>query len=388
MPQDNILRVKNSVFLAKIETTAGVDSSPVASTDAVATAGTININFNPNMKDTDETGGSLDASAPVQAGMTVEVSFDVYLKGSGVAGTAPEWGKLLRACSFAETILATAVPAAPEACAAGGSATLANLGTSAAAVAQQYRGMPLSLTGVVAADTFISDYTASKGATVADTLPGSPVATTNYQIPKNVLYSPASANCPSLTQYVYTDGIVYKFAGMRGTMQFGFETNGLTKMSFRFQGIYLGKADAAVPTSPVYDATRPPPFQNGKLTLNRLGAAASQLSVDAGVTLTMPDDPNQVEGILPAIPVDRKSTGSINPLETLVATRDIMGDFRAGTPRLLHARYGQTAGNRIALTIPQAQYLNQTPGDRNKLGQVTVPFQAIGRDSGMFLCVY
>ena len=35
------------------------------------------------------------------------VTFDVEIAGSGVAGTAPRWGRCLRACGFGETIVAT-----------------------------------------------------------------------------------------------------------------------------------------------------------------------------------------------------------------------------------------------------------------------------------------
>jgi len=35
------------------------------------------------------------------------VTFDVELAGSGTAGTAPRWGRLLRACGFGETVVAT-----------------------------------------------------------------------------------------------------------------------------------------------------------------------------------------------------------------------------------------------------------------------------------------
>ncbi len=386
MAQDNIFRPRNSVVLAKIETTVGVDASPVASDAVLVTIPKISIN--PQIKQTEEVTGSLDGAGPIYTGMTCELSYDVYLKGSGTGGVAPEWGKLLKACGFSETVLATAVPAAPEACAAGGTTTSAVLGTSASTTAQQYRGMPIVFTGTVPGTSFISDYTAGKLATLTDTMGGSIVATTSYQIPVNVVYGPASASIPSLTHYVYQDGLLYKFLGCRGTAQFKFDANGLGMISFRFMAIFGGKTDTAVVASPVYDATRPPPFQNGKLLLNRVVAAASSLSLDSGAELNFPDDPNEIEGIRPAIHNSRRITGSLNPLETLVATRDIMGDFRAGTRRILHARYGQTAGNRIGLTIPQAHYMNQTPGDRNGFGQVEVPFEAVGRDSGAFLCLY
>ena len=79
---------------------------------------------------------------------------------------------------------------------------------------------------------------------------------------------------------------------------------------------------------------------------------------------------------------------SINPLETLIATRDIMADFGAGTQRIVHARYGESAGNRIEMTVPAALYTGQTPGDRSGLATIEVPFSAVGRDAGAFLCFY
>lgn len=43
----------------------------------------------------------------IYAGHLVEVSFSMEIKGSGVAGTAPEIGDCLKACGFAETITAS-----------------------------------------------------------------------------------------------------------------------------------------------------------------------------------------------------------------------------------------------------------------------------------------
>lgn len=382
-----VLRPRNTVFLAKVEATSGVDAVPTASADAVLINGEPRISFNVNMIQTEEVTGSLDGAGSIQAGMNCEISFDVYVKGSGAAGTVPEWGKLLRACGYAETILAAPVPASAEACAAGGSTTLANLGTSAAAVLQQYRGMPVQFTGTVAGLSFVADYTAAKAATLTDTMSGSIAATTSYQVLANVLYAPASNSIPSLTFYVYSDGILYKFFGCRGDVKNSTQTNNLGVFSFTFKGVFGGKVDAAVPT-PTYDATRPPAFLNAKMTMNRLAAAVSQFSLENGAELAFPDDPNEVEGVSPPVHTSRRMTGSLNPLETLVATRDLMGDFRAGTKRIIHLRYGTVAGNRVAITIPQALYTNQTPSDRNRMMQVDVPFECIGKDSGAFICLY
>ena len=48
----------------------------------------------------------LGASEQLVAARVAEIKFSVELAGSGTAGTAPAWGKLLRGCGFAETIAA------------------------------------------------------------------------------------------------------------------------------------------------------------------------------------------------------------------------------------------------------------------------------------------
>ncbi len=381
------LRTRNAVLLAKIEPTEGQDAAPSASTDAVLVENP-QINFNPNLIETDEVTGSLDGAGPYVGGMTAEVTFDVLLKGSGSAGSVPEYGDLLKACGWAETITAAAIPAAPEACAAGGSTTTAVLGTSASSTDQIYRGMPIDFTGTPAGSAFVSDYAGgSKTATLTDTLSGSTSVSTNYQIPANVLYAPASVSISSLTIYLYLDGLLYKLVGCRGSFNLTLTSGGVGRLSFTFQGLYLSKADAAVPAA-TYDATRPAPFKNGTMLVNRLAAALESLTVDLGNEQSFPENPNALEGFDASIIVRRNLTGSMNPLETLIATRDIMADFRAGTQRIIHARYGATAGNRVGATIPAALYTNQSPGNRSGLATVEVPFSAVGQDAGGFLCLY
>jgi hypothetical protein len=380
------LRNRNAVLLAKIESSEGVDASPSASTDAVLVEN-IKITKKPNMIKTNEVTGSLDGFGDIVGGMPFGLSFDVYLKGSGAAGSAPEWGKLLKACGWAETITATAVPAAAEACAAGGSTTTAVLGASASSSAQAYRGMPITLTGVVAGSSFISDYTAGKVATLTDTMGGAIVATTNYQIPINVLYKPASSSISSLTFYIYIDGVVYKAFGGRGTVKLSLTSGGVGKLSFDFKAMFGSKSDAAVPT-PTYDSTRPPVFKSAVMLINRLAAAINSFNLDNGNTTAQADNPNAAEGFDPAEITGRDITGSVDPKETLIATRDIMTDLRAGTKRIIHARYGATTGNKVGITIPQALYNDEDSGDREGIATVNVPFQATGQDAGAFICLY
>src|SRR5690606_23872777 len=220
------LRTRNAVVLAKIETTAGIDASPSAGSDAVLVE---NPRWTPtaSLVQTNEVTGSLDQLGSIVGGMRVAVELDVLMRGSGAAGTAPEWGKLLKACGWAETVTSSAVPASAEALAAGASQTEATLGTSASSTANAYRGMPILFSEGGSGASFIAAYSADKLATLTDDMGGALDAGTDYQIPANVVYAPASASIPSLTMYVFQDGLRARFVGCRGNLQLRAETGAI-----------------------------------------------------------------------------------------------------------------------------------------------------------------
>jgi hypothetical protein len=107
---------RNEVILAKIESTYGTDSTPTGA-DAVAVANVIQANVAENARFADRPlirGGSIGKASPLFGGSLFGLQFDVEVKGSGTAGTAPEWGPLLRSCGFGQTIVAsTSVTYAP-----------------------------------------------------------------------------------------------------------------------------------------------------------------------------------------------------------------------------------------------------------------------------------
>jgi len=124
------------------------------------------------------------------------------------------------------------------------------------------------------------------------------------------------------------------------------------------------------------------------MLVQRKAAALESVTLDVGNEQTFPDNPNATEGFDPSVITRRNVTGSINPLETLIATRDIMDDFRSGAQRIVHARYGSAAGNRVGITVPAALFTGQTSGDRSGLATVEVPLSAIGQEAGAFICLY
>lgn len=100
------------LLLAKKEVTYGTGVVLAAADTIMAedvTYAPVNDNVTPNPAKP-----GVGAVADVPYGERVNISFKVPLAGSGAAGTAPNWGKIIKACGWGETIVAsTSVTYAP-----------------------------------------------------------------------------------------------------------------------------------------------------------------------------------------------------------------------------------------------------------------------------------
>lgn len=104
---------RREAILVKLESTYRTDSSP-AITDAVW-AEEINFEIMPDMNERPGVKDTLGPKKQVNGGELCKITFKVELKGSGSAGTAPEFGVLLQACKHQETIVAsTSVTYSPD----------------------------------------------------------------------------------------------------------------------------------------------------------------------------------------------------------------------------------------------------------------------------------
>jgi hypothetical protein len=109
-------RTKEAQIAGKVEATPGTAETLTGTEMFIAQ----NVKVTPKFADTQNEGltGVLSNEPGVSGMQTGEISFDVVLKGSGVAGTAPEWRVPIMSCGFSETIVGgvsvTYKPAAPE----------------------------------------------------------------------------------------------------------------------------------------------------------------------------------------------------------------------------------------------------------------------------------
>lgn len=98
-------KTRNTVILAKIETTIGTDAVPTGAANALLVSNA-SFELSINNVDRDVLRSYMGGAEQLAGSRSVAISFDVEMSGSGTAGTAPAWGPLLQACAFAEVITA------------------------------------------------------------------------------------------------------------------------------------------------------------------------------------------------------------------------------------------------------------------------------------------
>ena len=95
---------RNAVVLAKLEGPSGTDAAPTNSADAVLLmAQGLSCNITALMADRDVLRGGFGAPDKLTYAKRGSIGYSVELAGSGTAGTAPAWGKLLQAAGLAQT---------------------------------------------------------------------------------------------------------------------------------------------------------------------------------------------------------------------------------------------------------------------------------------------
>jgi hypothetical protein len=405
---DSIIRPGNGAILFKLQSVEGTAVVPSASADAVPyEEGSVSFNGPYKAEDSGESTGSFDAGAPLIVGQPVTFRFRARLKGANATYTSsvkPPHHQAFAACGVRGFFTAAIAAAALAA----GSGTTATLGTGFTGTAQLYKGMPLLLSGTAAGSVpLITDYSASKVATLSDTFSPALDATTLAAIPANWTYAPTSpadgtaraTDHPCGTLYYYEDGTLYQFMDVRGKFDEDGETAKPGFAAFEMTGIFVSRTDAAIPSGIVLPSQSAPTLVQGTgyaaLAVNRKGLPISKWSLSTGQAITSPEDPNTTYGFAAGQIGDRKVMFGADPLATLVATRNTLAEIAAFTQYPIALRFGATAGNRWSLLVPVAQPVSEDPGMRGTYRSHDLNFQAIPngkdaqtRDCPFIMCFY
>lgn len=98
---------RNTLIAAAIEATVGTDAAPTGAANAILISDQSITPLDAQNIDRSLIRGYFGGSEQLVGPASIKVSYTVELAGSGTAGTAPAWGKLLQGCAVSEGILAS-----------------------------------------------------------------------------------------------------------------------------------------------------------------------------------------------------------------------------------------------------------------------------------------
>jgi hypothetical protein len=388
-------RQLNQALAAEVEAVSGTQETPTVAANAIKARG---IRPSPNfdvINTDDEHTGSLDGGAPIIGGGSMGLGFGVVMRGSGAAGTAPEYDPLLQGCGFAVTTTAAAVTDTAQA----GAANTITLAAGDAGATDAYKGMVIELTGGTGSGqsaVIMANDGTSKVVTVAADWATQPDATTTYSIVANVLYRPASLALKTVTLFNYQhssaaggQSLLRKLAGAAGNMNLEITNREIGQMNFEFTGILPAlPGNVAHPGEAAFDDVAGEAFKNAEVLMGGKAVKFRRFTLDLGNEVSQADDPAATYGLDVAGITRRKVTGTIKPNLVELATQNNMSDFMNQTAQSIVLRWGSAAGKRLSLLIPTAKLISVGDDENDGYAAQELGFQGVGADDGVWICVH
>jgi hypothetical protein len=389
------LAQRKRVILVKLEPTYGSDSSPAAG-DAILCS---NLDITPlegSSVERDFIRPYFGASGSIRVENFASLTFDTEIAGSGTAGVAPEWGALMKASNFTETVTVAAITGTAQ---AGGTTTTIKLATGASAVDNFYTGMTVTITagtGNGQTGEIIGYVGSTKIATIAKAWAAGPDATSSYSIGANVVYLPnsnfsAAVANTSATIYFNVDGVRHILLGARGTPSLDESVKQIPKIKWKFTGLMGTISDQALPTADFSGWQTPVTVSSANTTdINIVGftaAVVQKLSFDIANSVVY----RQLIGSESVLITDRKPKGQVSFEATTVAVNDWFGFAKSSSTGALCVKHGQTAGNIVGITAPKVQLEDMKYSDSDGVtmvdaGMAFIPYGASGNDE-IRICV-
>lgn len=187
---------------------------------------------------------------------------------------------------------------------------------------------------------------------------------------------PGGAGSPkTITIAVYEDGVRKTLRGCMGNMTLRATDGQPIMASFTFMGIWDTPTDLAL-LAPTYPSVRPIRFFDAAITLAAVALPPMQeFTLDLGNDVQLREDAANASGYRHAIITNRTTVGTINPEETLVATRNEYADLLAATTGAFSLGLGPP-DNAIIISVPVWQRTNVQESDRNGIQVHTINWQA------------
>lgn len=321
----------------------------------------------------DEYTGSEAKNGDEIAGKSATLSYRVKLRPPG-GSAVPDagaflLGRILVAAKMTENRIATAIPASAEALGSGSTTAMAVLGAGAAATAGLYKGLALTLsdigTNTRSRLTAIRSYNASKNAVLMQTLGTAPAA--NYQIPTQLSYqrSIVAGDAPFASQRIWIDGHRYDLVNntltsLRVVVPASTrEAAAFPEIEVSWAVTILSDADEATPVVPSLGPT--PKWRDGKFFMAGLATPGSNLTLDSGLSVGYPPNPNKEEGNDAPQLIEARASLTFERHHRLKAIVDHLAQADAQAQHSVYAQWGNGAGTMVQIVIPDARFNYASP---------------------------
>lgn len=333
---------------------------------------------------------------------TARITFGVELNGSGVAGTAPAIGRVLKACAFSEEIQNGAAAVSSIINSPKNTGTSPNpvitgtfVGTKNGILRLTLTAKTLDTSAVLSWAFFPSDGTAASFGTTTHT-DGDPEAlfsdilveiddpaVTNATVPwrlgdewffkltsdqsEAVIYRTATLATPADIT-VYQDGRAHKIHSCVGRVSGSFSVGEYMALQFEFMGIPDEQVDASMPTSVPYEDAIPPVFMG--VAFSQFGdedRCFARFDFDTGNTMAVRDCARAENGIAGVRIVRREMTGSADTEADLLANWNPFSRLFSAITGGVTLAVGSDAGNIVTMNFPNAQIVDLEDDDREEI---------------------
>jgi hypothetical protein len=332
-----------------------------------------------------------------------KITFTTEVRGngklqSGLLADAPLLGRLFRACSLSQTLVATAAATVPfktgtvtgptvSWSVGAGAITVTDrvtytitVSTGGASGTAKVDITPDDVTVGGPATTAVTLTTATpltvgnKGVTVTPTWSGSLVLGQKWVVaaqPKGVQYKPITDNPEMVAFRLYYDGVLHLMDRARGTFRIEAKAGNFAVLTWEFTGQYQDMVDAAIPDA-VYEDTLPSQVELAHCLIDGYAPTIDTFSMDLANTIVPRADANSADGYNGVMITGRNPTGGIDPEMTTKAVFDWQGKMARGAQMAVQFRVGSEVGNRIWFHAMAAQATGNPYANRE--GQRTLQY--------------
>lgn len=332
----------------------------------------LSLNIGTQTVDNPEYTGAVDRNSPVVIGSTVELSFDLMLRGPGgsdvPAAGAYLPGIFLIASKMAESRVTTAIPASPEALSSGTTTGFTG-GAGMTGTADLYKGLLVDLAGQGTKPKSlvpVATNTAGKVTTLMRTYGSS--LSGNYQFPKQLNYhsSLSSTEPMPLSLYVWIDGVRYGLvnaavSGLQIVVSTAVRNGSPTPPSLRvsLRARLASKSDNTTPNIPALGAI--PVFRDGLHYLNGVAIGAASFTANRNIQTDAGPNANQADGSDYDEIVEIVSGVDLEVQSYRVATMDLKALADAQTEVSYFALWGSASGKTVCINVPKCRLTYGSP---------------------------